>query len=77
VGLEHARQHAEPGSPFQSHDLHELVLTERGFHPTSISPRHLRDTPQLPEEPKQGLWQLDLDMEHVADHSWMQNVQHR
>ena len=30
----------------------------------------------MPPAVKQGLWQLDLDIERAVDHSWVQNVQH-
>ena len=70
-------QFVEPGSPFQPRDWHELAFAESIFRPPVVLPRHLRDTPQLPPGAKQGLWQLDLDIERVVDYSWVQNVQHR
>ena len=75
--LKRARQHVEPGSPFQPQDWHEATYAEAAFRPPMVLPRHLRDTPQLPPRAKQGLWQLDLDIERTVDHSWVQNVQHR
>jgi hypothetical protein len=74
--LEHARQHVEPGSPFQAGDWHEFSYGDQGFRPTTVLPRHLRDMSQLPANVKQGLWQLDLDMERTVDYSPIQNVQH-
>ncbi len=74
--FEHARQHVEPGSPFQPRDWHEVTFTQSSFRPPIVLPRHLRDTPQFPTGAKQGLWQIDLDIERAVDHSWVQNVQH-
>ena len=74
--LKNARDHVEPGSPFQPHDWHEVAFTEDTFRPTLVLPRHLRDAAQLPASAKQGHWQLDLDIERTVDHSWVQNVQH-
>jgi hypothetical protein len=74
--LEQARQHVEPGSPFQPRDWHEVTFGENAFRPPIVLPRHLRDAPQLPPGAKQGLWQLDLDIERAVDHSGVQNVQH-
>jgi hypothetical protein len=74
--LEQARQHVEPGSPFQARDWHEVTFGENAFRPSIVLPRHLRDAPQLPLGAKQGLWQLDLDIERAVDHSSVQNVQH-
>ncbi len=76
AALSRARQHVEPGSPFQPADWHEVTFTESVFRPPVVLPRHLRDTPQLPPGAKQGLWQLDLDIERAVDHSSVQNVQH-
>jgi hypothetical protein len=74
--FKHARYHVEPGSPFQPGDWHEAPLGEGSFRPAIVLPRHLRDATQLPASAKQGLWQLDLDIERTVDHSFVQNVQH-
>ena len=76
AALKHARHHVERGSPFEPRDWHEVTFTDNAFRPPIVLPRHLRDTPQLPPAAKQGLWQLDLDIERAVDHSWVQNVQH-
>jgi hypothetical protein len=75
--LQHARQHVEPGSPFEPSDWNEVTFAENAFRPPIVLPRHLRDTSQLPSGAKQGLWQLDLDIERTVNHSGVQNVQHR
>jgi hypothetical protein len=74
--LKDARQHVEPGSSFQPHDSHEVTFAENAFRPPVVQPRHLRDTPLLPRSAKEGLWQLDLDIERAVDHSGIENVQH-
>ncbi len=74
--FEHARHHVELGSPFQSHDWHEVIFADSAFRPPIVLPRHLRETQQLPPGVKQGLWQLDVDIERAVDHSWVQNEQH-
>ena len=76
AAFKQASQHVESGSPFEPRDWHEVTFTENAFRPPIVLPRHLRDTPQLPPAVKQGLWQLDLDIERAVDHSWVQNVQH-
>jgi hypothetical protein len=75
--FKHARHHVEPGSPFQPGDWHEQSYGDDGFRPAIVLPRHLRDSPQLPASAKQGLWQLDLDIERTVNYSPVQNVQHR
>jgi hypothetical protein len=71
-----ARQYIEVGSSFQSRDLNEITFSEASFGPPVVLPRHLRETPQLPLSAKQGLWQVDLGIERLVDHSWVQNAQH-
>jgi hypothetical protein len=74
--LNDVREHVEPVSTLQSHDWHELIFPENTFRPPIVLPRHLQDTPLLPRTAKEGLWQLDLDIERAVDHSWIENVQH-
>jgi hypothetical protein len=70
-----SRQYIEVGSPFQSRDLNEITFSETSFRAPVVLPRHLRETPQLPLSAKQGLWQLDLVIERLVDHSWVRNAQ--
>lgn len=69
-------RYVEPGSPFQPRDWHEISYTAAAFRPPTVFPRHTVDV-QVPTSAKQGVWQVDLDIEREVDYSWVQNVQHR
>ncbi len=75
--LEHANRHAEPGSPFQALDWHEISIADETFRPPAITPRHIREPSPVPPSLRQGMWALDIDMERAVNHSGIQNVQHR
>ena len=71
-----ASRFLDPGFPFQSREWEELTFTQSPFRPAVTIPRHIRDTPYLPPSAKQGLWEVDLQIERSVDYSWVQNVQH-